>query len=123
MGSRAAAFDANPELLAGFIAHSDSLQMLAGFSGEAAVAEVRANRDRFELTTPTPGLAGKRVLIVGGDKDASLPLDLVINPLIAADGADPSTETTGVVLSGDHSFSWSREALINTVTDRAAGCR
>ncbi|MEX1250476.1 MAG: alpha/beta fold hydrolase [Hyphomonas sp.] len=123
MGSRAAAFDADPEQLAGFIAYSGSLQMLAGFSGEAAVAEVRANRADFELTSLTPGLAGKRVLIIGGDKDATIALDLVINPLIAAYKADPAIETTGVILSGDHSFSWSREALINTVADWAAGCR
>jgi uncharacterized protein len=123
MGLRATAFDTNPESEAGFRAYSDSLQMLAGYNGETGVAEIRANADAFELQNLTPGLEGKKVLIVGGDKDASVSLDGVITPLIAAYEADPAIETTGVILSGDHSFSWSREALINTVADWAAGCR
>jgi pimeloyl-ACP methyl ester carboxylesterase len=123
IGARATAFDESPEFEAGFRAYSDSLQMLHGYSGEAGVAEIRANAGTFELQNLTPGLEGKKVLIVGGDKDASVSLDGVIRPLISAYEADPAIQTTGVVLSGDHSFSWSREALINTVADWAAGCR
>jgi pimeloyl-ACP methyl ester carboxylesterase len=123
LGPRAFAFDANPEFEAGFRAYSDSLQMLAGYDGETGVAEIRSNAEAFDLQNLTPGLEGKKVLIVGGDKDASVSLEGVIKPLIAAYEADPAIETTGVVLSGDHSFSWSREALINTVADWAAGCR
>ena len=123
LGPRAFAFDANPEFEAGFRAYSDSLQMLAGYDGETGVAEIRSNAEAFDLQNLTPGLEGKKVLIVGGDKDASVSLEGVIKPLIAAYEAEPAIETTGVVLSGDHSFSWSREALINTVADWAAGCR
>jgi pimeloyl-ACP methyl ester carboxylesterase len=123
LGARGFAFDQSPELEAGFRAYADSLQMLAGFDGERGVAEIRANAGAFELQTLTPGLAGKQVLIVGSDKDASVSLENVIKPLIAAYEADPALKTTGVILPGDHSFSWTREALINTVADWAAGCR
>ena len=123
LGARGFAFDQSPELEAGFRAYADSLQMLAGFDGGRGVAEIRANAGAFELQTLTPGLAGKQVLIVGSDKDASVSLENVIKPLIAAYEADPALKTTGVILPGDHSFSWTREALINTVADWAAGCR
>jgi uncharacterized protein len=123
LGARVFAFDQSPEFEAGFRAYADSLQMLAGFDGERGVAEIRANAETFELQTLTPGLAGKQVLIVGADKDASVSLDNLIRPLIAAYEADPALRTTGVILPGDHSFSWSREALINTVADWADGCR
>lgn len=123
LGARVFAFDQSPEFEAGFRAYADSLQMLAGFDGERGAAEIRANAEAFELHNLTPGLAGKQVLIVGADKDASVSLDNVIKPLIAAYEADPALKTTGVILPGDHSFSWTREALINTVADWAAGCR
>jgi len=123
LGARVFAFDQSPELEAGFRDYADSLQMLAGFDGERGVAEIRANAGAFELQTLTQGLAGKQVLIVGSDKDASVSLENVIKPLIAAYEADPALKTTGVILPGDHSFSWTREALINTVADWAAGCR
>jgi len=123
LGARVFAFDQSPEFEAGFRAYADSLQMLAGFDGERGVAEIRANAEAFELQTLTPGLAGKQVLIVGADKDASVSLDNVIKPLIAAYMADPALKTTGVILPGDHSFSWTRKALIDTVSDWASGCR
>lgn len=123
LGGRVFAFDANPDFETGFRAYSDSLQMLAGYDGETGVAEIRTHAETFELQNLTPGLAGKKVLIVGGDKDASVSLEDVVQPLIAAYKAAPEIETTGVVLSGDHSFSWSRETLIDTVADWAAGCR
>lgn len=101
LGARVFAFDQSPEFEAGF----------------------RAYAEAFELHNLTPGLAGKQVLIVGADKDASVSLDTVIKPLIAGYEADPELKTTGVILPGDHSFSWTREALINTVADWAARCR
>ena len=123
MGANAAAFEANPEAMAGFMAYADSLQMLHGLTGEKLVAEVTANRAAFDLRALAPKLEGKSVLLVGGDKDTSVPEERVMKPLIAAYEADPAIDTTAVILSGDHSFSWSREALISTVIDWADGCR
>lgn len=123
IGIMAGAFEASPEAKAGFMAYSDSLQMLHGLTGEKIMAEIEANKDAFSLQGLAPQLEGKRILVVGGDKDTSVPADVIIQPLIAAYEADPAIDTTGVVLSGDHSFSWSRDELISTVMDWAEACR
>ena len=123
VGVMASVFEADPDAKAGFMAYSDSLQMLHGLTGEKIMAEIAANRDAFSLQGLAPELEGKRILIVGGDKDASVPADAIIRPLIAAYEADPAIDTTGIVLSGDHSFSWSRDELIGTVMDWAEACR
>jgi pimeloyl-ACP methyl ester carboxylesterase len=123
IGVMAGVFEANAEAKAGFMAYSDSLQMLHGLTGDKIMAEIEANKAAFSLQGLAPELEGKGILVVGGDKDTSVSTDLVINPLIAAYEADPAIDTTGVVLSGDHSFSWSRDELISTVMDWAEGCR
>nr|WP_321509987.1 alpha/beta fold hydrolase [uncultured Hyphomonas sp.] len=123
VGAMAEFFEADPQAKAGFMAYSDSLQMLHGLTGEKIMAEIEANKDSFALQGLAPDLEGKRILIVGGDKDTSVPADAIILPLIAAYEADPAIDTTGVVLSGDHSFSWSRDELISTVIDWAEACR
>lgn len=123
VGVMASVFEADPDAKAGFMAYSDSLQMLHGLTGEKIMAEIAANRDAFSLQGLAPELEGKRILIVGGDKDASVPADAIIRPLIAAYEAAPAIDTTGIVLSGDHSFSWSRDKLIGTVMDWAEACR
>jgi hypothetical protein len=105
------------------MAYSDSLQMLHGLTGEKIMAEIQANSGAFSLQGLAPKLEGKRILVVGADKDTSVSEDMVIRPLIAAYAADPAIDTTGVVLSGDHSFSWSRDELISTVMDWAEACR
>lgn len=123
IGVMAGVFEANAEAKAGFMAYSDSLQMLHGLSGEKIMAEIEANKDAFSLQGLAPKLEGKRILVVGADKDGSVPADSIVLPLIAAYEADPAIDTTGVVLSGDHSFSWSRDELISTVMDWAEACR
>ena len=97
--------------------------MLAGLTGEAAVAEIMANRETFDTRTLAPKLSGKSVLLIAGDKDASVPPDRIHVPLVAAYEAEPGIDLTARVLSGDHSFSWSRQELIDTVLDWADGCR
>ena len=63
------------------------------------------------------------MLIIGGDQDTSVPVDSVIEPLVAAYEAEPGIDLTAVILSGDHSFSWSRQELIDEVIEWAEGCR
>ncbi len=122
-GVLADAAAANPELKAGFAAYSDTLQMLAGTSGDALVAEIMNNRDVFDVKALAPAFAGRSVLLVGADKDASVPADTMMEPLITAFEAEPDVDATGIMLSGDHSFSWSRDELISIVLDWADGCR
>lgn len=122
-GVLASAIAASPDVLAGFSGYTDTLTMLNGFSGEAAIVELFANTAAFDLRAKAPELAGKSVLIVAADKDESTPLDVMIQPLMDAYAAEPGIRATNVVLPGDHSFSWSRDALIETVTGWAEGCR
>ena len=84
---------------------------------------MKANREAFDTRLLAPKLVGKSVLIIGGDKDTSVPVDSVIAPLVAAYEAEPGIDLTAVILSGDHSFSWSRQQLIDEVVDWAEGCR
>jgi hypothetical protein len=87
--------------------------------GNAMGAMLNARMARAGLPAGTPDfIRADDITLVAGDA-----LDDVIKPLIAAYEADPALKTTGVILPGDHSFSWTREALINTVADWAAGCR
>ncbi|MEH6807618.1 MAG: alpha/beta fold hydrolase [Hyphomonas oceanitis] len=115
--------DAPAQRTDGFAAYADTMQMLAGLTGANAIAEVKANREAFDTRLLAPKLAGKSVLIIGGDQDTSVPVDSVIEPLVAAYEAEPGIDLTAVILSGDHSFSWSRQELIDEVIEWAEGCR
>jgi len=114
---------ADPDRKAGFIAYGDSLQMLAGTDGATLVSELIDNREAFDALSYAPSFATRSVLIVGADKDEAVPLDAIVRPLIETYTSEPGVDTTGVVLSGDHSFSWSRDALIDTVLGWADACR
>ncbi|MEH6490322.1 alpha/beta hydrolase family protein [Hyphomonas oceanitis] len=115
--------DAPAQRTDGFAAYADTMQMLAGLTGANAIAEVKANREAFDTRLLAPKLAGKSVLIIGGDQDTSVPVDSVIEPLVAAYEAEQVIDLTAVILSGDHSFSWSRQELIDEVIEWAEGCR
>jgi pimeloyl-ACP methyl ester carboxylesterase len=123
LGAIAGLFDAQPELARAWSSYSDTLQMLHGFSGPGSLDEIMANRKAFDLRGIAPQLRGKSVLVVGADRDTDVPADVLVRPLISAYEADPAIRTTGVILSGDHAFSWSRDHLIETVTRWAEGCR
>ena len=75
--------DAPAERTDGFAAYADTMQMLARLTGENAIAEIKANREAFDTRLLAPKLVGKSVLIIGGDKDTSVPVDSVIEPLVA----------------------------------------
>ncbi|MFT5776688.1 MAG: hypothetical protein ACI9NG_002663, partial [Hyphomonas sp.] len=79
--------------------------------------------EAFDTRLLASELVGKSVLVIGGDKDTSVPPDTIIAPLVAAFEAEPGIDLTAKVLSGDHSFSWSRQELIDTVLDWAGDCR
>jgi pimeloyl-ACP methyl ester carboxylesterase len=123
LGAIANAFDADPASAEGFSAYADTMQMLSGLTGEKAIAEILANREAFDTRLLASELVGKSVLVIGGDKDTSVPPDTIIAPLVAAFEAEPGIDLTAKVLSGDHSFSWSRQELIDTVLDWAGDCR
>lgn len=123
LGAVAGMFESQPGLAREWSSYSDKLQMLHGFTGQGAIDEIMANRKSFDLRGLAPQLRGKSVLIVGADRDTDVPADAIVQPLIDVYEADPAIRTTGVILSGDHSFSWSRKQLSDTVKQWAEGCR
>jgi len=101
---------------------ADSLPMLSGWSGQKVTAELRANRDAFSLIDLAPKLGGKSVLLIAGDKDTVIAPDVFHTPMVAAYAAQPDINLTHAVISGDHSFSWSRFELTNNVLNWAQKC-
>ena len=123
IGARAEVLETNPEASNGFATYTDTMQMLAGLTGEALIAEIMANRDAFTVRNLGPRLTGKSVLLVAADKDTAVPPETTHVPMVEAYADVLKLELTHTVLSGDHSFSWSRSALTETVLDWAQACK
>lgn len=119
MGAIAAQLEQSPEAAAGFAAYADQLDMLEGLDGKEFVADILANRATYDLVKLAPQMVGKSILIVLGDKDTDIPSPMAMT---AAYKATPGVKVSGVELSGDHSFSWSRRELSDTVIDWAEAC-
>jgi len=124
-GASAARIDESPEAYLGFKRYGDYLAdgPLAGTSGDALVEEILDNRDAFSVQGLAPRLAGKRVLLIAANSDEAVDVEAVHEPMAAAFRAEPGLDLTSVRLDGDHSFSWTREALIREVLGWAEGCR
>lgn len=82
-------------------------------------AELKSNRDAFSLINLAPKLNGKSVLLIAGDKDTVLAPEVFHTPLVAAYSKQSGISLTHVVIPGDHSFSWSRFELTDTVLEWA----
>lgn len=117
------AISASAEMKAGFSAYGDTLQMLAGTSGDALVRELIENRDAFDIAAIAPEFAGRNVLIIAADEDEAVPLETVVQALMEAYTQSPDVNATTLTLSGDHSFSWSRAEMIASVLDWVEVCR
>ncbi|MEM0985128.1 MAG: alpha/beta fold hydrolase [Pseudomonadota bacterium] len=124
-GASAARVEASPEAYLGFKRYGDYLAdgPLAGTSGDALVDEVLDNRDVFSVQPLAPNLAGKRILLIAANSDEAVDVEQVHEPMSAAFAAQAGLDLTSVRLDGDHSFSWTREALIREVLAWADGCR
>ncbi len=116
-------FKADTEAEQGFVTYGDSTQMLSGLTGVSAVAEIRSNADAFSLQSLAPRLAGKSVLLVAADKDSDVRPENHYFPLVAAYEAEPEIDLTVRLLSGDHSFSWTRIELMRVVLAWAQDCQ
>jgi dienelactone hydrolase len=102
---------------------ANELPMLSGWSGQKVTAELKANRDAFSLIDLAPKLDGKSVLLIAGDKDSVIAPDVFHAPLVAAYAAQPDIALTHTVITGDHSFSWSRFELSNNILNWAQKCK
>jgi pimeloyl-ACP methyl ester carboxylesterase len=99
-------------------AYADSLFMLAGFDAGVMRAELAA-APAADVDTRVfgPGLVGKSVMLVGGDRDQATPLDTVFRPIAERFAAVPGLALRSVVLDDDHGFSGSRIRLGQLLLD------
>jgi len=98
--------------------YADSLFMLRGFSGEKLRQELlKAPLEDVDLRAFGPGLKGKSIFLVNGDKDTVTPADAMFMPLVEAYRRVPGLNLEEHVISGDHSFSWSRLKLTALIRD------
>lgn len=115
-GDRAALALSSPEDLEGFKQYSDQLIMLNGFNGDSAVAELAAAGESFDNRLLAPELEGKNVFLIAGERDESVNIS-VHEAHMKAFLADPDIHMSEWRLDADHSFSWSRIALAEEITD------
>lgn len=120
LGAMAVMAEGDPAVAARFAASVDAMDML-DVDGKTMAADVIANKDAYDLRLLAPKMVGKSVLVVVADKDTVTPPAMVM-AVAAAYKATPGVKVSGVELSGDHSFSWSRKELSDTVVDWAKGC-
>ena len=112
----------NDALAKGFAAGADTLTMLNGWSGEKALSELADNSTSFDVANLGPKLSGKSVLLIAGDKDKVLAPDVFHTPMVKAFEAQKDINLTHKVISGDHSFSWSRFELSEHVSNWIKNC-
>jgi len=122
LGLVAGFIQANPELGKNFAAGADTLTMLNGWSGEIVLDELKNHHNAFSLADLAPKLKGKNVLLIAGDKDTVLDAKLFHTPLVAAYESQADIKLSHDIIAGDHSFSWSRIKLTETVLEWALKC-
>ena len=98
--------------------YSDTLFMLRGFNSTALRAQMNAvQADTVDTTLFGPGMRGKSVFMVVGDEDGVTPADTMFKPVVEAYSRDNKIRLQSHIISGDHSYSWSRLALTRLVLD------
>ena len=105
------------DALTGFASYTDSLTMLATEGGKAVVGQMLARQGEFDTRKLSPEFAGRSVLLIAGEQDTVLPPAVYHAPLVEAFGKTDGLDLTHLVMQGDHSFSWTRLALAETVVD------
>ncbi len=113
-----------PEAL-DFLAYADSLFMLRGLSGDSMRRDLLDTaREQLDVKGFGPALAGKSVLLVAAASDQVTPPALMHEPVVAAYRGVDGLRLSSHVLTGDHSFSWSRLELTRLIRDwMLAECR
>ena len=92
--------------------YSDTLFMLNGWSGEKALAEIAKHGASLDLVKRAKNINGRAVSLIAADTDV-IPIDLHIKPLQKA-LSKYSNKLSYELIDDDHSFSNSRDKLINS---------
>jgi pimeloyl-ACP methyl ester carboxylesterase len=77
--------------------------------------DIRNNKKAFDVHNLAPKLSGKSILLIAGDADTVLPPDTIHKPMVSAFKQNKRIKLTDKVITGDHSFSWSRFELADNV--------
>ena len=116
MGIWAGGVNANDPALARIVSYADTLFMLHGFSADAMREQMKTvSIAEVDTTLYGPGLRGKSVFMVVGEQDNVTPAGIMFNPVVAAYSKEPDIKLQHHIISGDHSFSWSRLHLTRLV--------
>jgi len=116
MGVWAGGVNANDPALDRIVSYADTLFMLHGFSGDVMRQQMKSvSIAEVDTTSFGPGLRGKSVFMVVGEQDNVTPAAVMFNPVVAAYSKDKEIKLQHHIISGDHSFSWSRLHLTRLV--------
>ncbi|MDR1740289.1 MAG: alpha/beta fold hydrolase [Synergistaceae bacterium] len=86
-----------------------------GTTSGALFSEITRNAEAFDLRNDAAGLCGRRVLMVCGDGDASVPVEVHQKPLAETLRKAGCDVTERSIKNCDHGFSAKRNALMRTV--------
>jgi len=101
-------------------AYADSLFMLRGLDGNKLGAELRTTpREQLDTERFAPGLVGKSVLMIAGDRDQATPPAQMFDPVVRAYLEEPRMYLSTLKLPTDHSFSGLRLRLTEAILDWA----
>ena len=99
-------------------AYADSLFMLRDFDGAVMRQQLQsASLDELDTRRFGAALRGKSVFIVVGDEDTVTTAEEMFEPVVAAYEAVEGLDLEHHIITGDHSFSWSRLLLTRLVLD------
>ena len=93
--------------------YGDSLFMLNGWSGAKAQDEIAQYGTELDLVTRVEKINGRPILLIPADTNV-IPMDVHIQPLVAAIEASKDNQLSVILINDDHSFSSSRQTLIET---------
>ncbi len=105
--------------------YADSLFMLADFNGEVLREELQSTATaELDTTGFAEGLRGKSVLLVTGEQDLVTPAKQMHTPVVESYAKESTITLHHHLISGDHSFSWSRIPLTALIIDwLSSDCR
>ena len=116
LGARNKGFFEDIEGSKKWLAYSDSLFMLNGWSGAKARAEIELHGEAINLLNRAHKIMGRPVMIIAADTDV-IPMAVHIDPLVAVFKAQENNKLAYRLIEDDHSFSSSRALLIETTVE------
>ena len=93
--------------------YGDSLFMLNGWSGTKAEEEIARYGAELDLVKRANKINGRPLLFIPADTDV-IPMEIHIEPLIEAIEKTKDSQLSVTLINDDHSFSSSRQTLIET---------